>query len=134
MAASTVVEATSEYPLATPDEFPSLEPAPPDKLDMVRYLVSGARRILNPGKEESLETLSTAIHAATRRLAAARFLLKDPASSHPQYLTSAPDWLHRAKPENQAAFHEWACATFMRVYRLEKQPDGPMLPSEAPDV
>ena len=134
MAASTAIESTSEYPLATPDEFPLAEPAPPDKGILVRYLIAGARRILNPDREESLETISTAIHAATRRLAAARFLLKDPASSHPQYKSSGPDWLHRAKPENQAAFHEWACATFMRVYRLEKQPDGPMLPIDAPDV
>jgi len=134
MTVSASEEPSSETCLPPADENPVLEPAPPDKATLVRYLVSGARRILKPGKAESPETLSIAIHAATRRLAAARFLLKDPASGHPQYLSSGPDWLHRAKPENQAAFHEWVRATFMRVFRLEKQTDGPMLPIDAPVV
>ena len=134
MTVTTSKEASSAIDIPPAEEFPSMEPVLPDKAILVRYLVSGARRILKPGKEESPETISTAIHAATRRLAAARFLLKDPASGHPQYLPSGPDWLHRAKPENQAAFHEWVQATFMRVFRLENQPDGPMLPIDAPVV
>ena len=134
MTVTTSEEATIEVGLPPADEIPVLEPAPPDKATLIRYLVSGARRILKPGKAESPESLSTAIHSATRRLAAARFLLKNPATGHPQYLPSAPDWLHRAKPENQAAFHEWVQATFMRVFRLEKQTDGPMIPIDAPVV
>ena len=53
---------------------------------------------------------------------------------HPGSAPGRPDTLHREKPPNQACFHEWVRATYMRVFGCEKQPDGPMFPVEAPTV
>ena len=42
--------------------------------------------------------------------------------------------LHRERPANQAAFHEWVLAVYWRVFHSETRPDGPMLPLETPAV
>jgi len=128
MTDSLSVKTEYEIGLATPDEFPILEPPAPDKSVLVRYLMSGARRILKPGKETDYESLSTAIHDARRHLAAAQFLLHDHPSSHPSFTNSIPDWPHYEKPKNQAAFHVWAQAMFLRVFRIERMIEGPMVP------
>jgi hypothetical protein len=54
--------------------------------------------------------------------------------SHPGVPPGSPDMLHREKPTNQAAFHEWVRATYSRVFGCEKQLDGPIFPVEAPLV
>jgi hypothetical protein len=125
---------SEEIGLPPADEFPVLEPPAQDKTVLASYLISAARRLLNPTSIDNPEVLSTAIQSATRRLAVARFLLQDTPENQPITQSSSPDWLQRAKPENQAAFHEWVRATFLRVFRLEKQLDQPFLPVDAPSV
>jgi len=57
-----------------------------------------------------------------------------PLPPHPGTAPGCPDTLHRERPANQAAFHEWVQAVFMRVFHSETRPDGPMLPFDAPTV
>jgi len=57
-----------------------------------------------------------------------------PFPPHPGTSPGCPDALHREKPANQAAFHEWVLATHRRVFLSEPRPDGPMLPLDAPAV
>jgi len=59
---------------------------------------------------------------------------KRPLPPHPGTSPGCPDMLHREKPANQAAFHEWVQAMSLRVYRLEHMIEGPMLPIDAPVV
>jgi len=59
---------------------------------------------------------------------------KRPLPPHPGNVPGCPDSLHREQPTNQAAFHEWVHAVFMRVFHCEKQPLGPMVTVEAPAV
>jgi hypothetical protein len=42
--------------------------------------------------------------------------------------------LHRERPPNQAAYHEWVQSMSMRVYRLDHMIEGPMLPIDTPNV
>ena len=42
--------------------------------------------------------------------------------------------LHREKPPNQAAYHEWVRSMSMRVYRLDHMIEGPMVPIDTPAV
>jgi len=57
-----------------------------------------------------------------------------PLPPHPGPSPGCPDSLHRERPANQAAFHEWVQAVHQRVFRSETRPDGPMIPVEAPAV
>ncbi len=57
-----------------------------------------------------------------------------PLPPHPGPPPGCPDMLHREKPVNQAAFHEWVLAVHRRVFQLETRPEGPMIPVDAPAV
>jgi hypothetical protein len=59
---------------------------------------------------------------------------KRPLPPHPGTSPGCPDTLHREKPKNQACFLEWAQAMFLRVFRVEKRPEGPMVTLDAPAV
>jgi hypothetical protein len=54
--------------------------------------------------------------------------------SHPGPTPGCPDMLHRERPANQAAYHEWVHAVHMSVFRCEKQPDEPIITLDAPTV
>ncbi len=134
MASSISEEQTNEIGLPPADEIPVLEPPQPDKSVLAGYLIKGARRILSVGNDTNPEILSTIIREATRRLSAAKFLLEDTPENRPTFKSTAPEWPHYAKPENQAIFHEWARASFRLVFRLEKQPETPFLPLDTPSI
>jgi|GEM_PF-3318124 len=134
MATSSAVRRHPKLPPLPATELPTREPSPPDKTLLARYLMAGARELLDPADISDPETLPAALHAATRRLAAANYLLKGASGNHPSHDPSARDWPQRARPTNQAAFHEWVLATFLRVFRLERQPQGAFIPVEAPSV
>ena len=57
-----------------------------------------------------------------------------PLPPHPGTAPGCPDQLHREKPSNQAAFHEWVLAVYRRVFHSETRPEGPMFPLETPAV
>jgi hypothetical protein len=59
---------------------------------------------------------------------------KRPLPRHPETAPGCPDMLHRERPANQAAYHEWILAVYRRVFHSETRHEGPMLPLETPAV
>jgi len=57
-----------------------------------------------------------------------------PFPQHPGNAPGCPDSLHREKPPNQAAYHEWVHAVFMRVFHCVKRLEGMMLTVDSPIV
>jgi len=57
-----------------------------------------------------------------------------PLPPHPGTAPGCPDQLHRERPVNQAAYHDWIQAMSRRVYRLEHMIEGPMVPIDTPTI
>jgi hypothetical protein len=57
-----------------------------------------------------------------------------PLPPHPGTAPGCPDQLHRERPVNQAAYHDWIQAMSRRVFRLDHMIEGPMVPIDAPIV